>query len=62
MVRLLFLKEVDAYWFAFEFMVCNLFSIYLSFSAFITYGDKSLNQSRQLVRVAQLIGLDQSYS
>ncbi|ONM63174.1 Casein kinase II subunit beta-1 [Zea mays] len=37
MVRLLFLKEVDAYWFAFEFMVCNLFSIYLSFSAFITY-------------------------
>jgi hypothetical protein len=29
-------------------MVCNLFSIHLSFCAFIIYGDKSPNQTRQL--------------
>ena len=47
--EIVFLKEVNAYWFAFsEFMVCKLFSIHLSFCAFIIYGDKSLNQSRQL--------------
>lgn len=35
--EIVFLKEVNAYWFSFsEFiMVCNLFSIHLSFCAFI---------------------------
>jgi hypothetical protein len=49
MVRLFFLKEVNAYWFAFpEFMVYNnLFFVHSFF-----YGDKSLNQSHQLVHVA----------